>query len=252
MSHLITFEDAALGYGRRLVLEEVAFDVEEGEVLGLVGPNGGGKTTVLRAALGVLLPLQGRVHYHRSDLRFGYVPQRSNLDGRWPLRAIDVVLMGFYREVGLVRRPSTEHRTRARALLEFVALEDHVGRPFSTLSGGQQQRVLLARALATRPDVLVLDEPTSGLDVAGTAQLLRIVEKLHRERGLTVLLASHDLNAVANHVERVALVLPGAFRVGRTRDLITSDSLSALYGVPVDVAHVDGRVSVVVSGSADP
>lgn len=251
MGHLITFDDADLGYGRRPVLEQVAFHIEEGEVLGLVGPNGGGKTTVLRATLGVLRPMRGQVRYHRADVRFGYVPQRSNLDGRWPLRALDVVLMGLYREAGTVRRPSRAHRDEAKALLEYVALEGQVERSFSTLSGGQQQRVLLARALITRPDILVLDEPTSGLDVAGTAQLLRIVDDLHRERGLTVLLSSHDLNAVANHVQRVALVLPGAFRVGTTEELITSEALSSLYGVPVDVAKVDGRAVVVVSGDAD-
>jgi ABC-type Mn2+/Zn2+ transport system ATPase subunit len=119
-----------------------------------------------------------------------------------------------------------------------------------TLSGGQQQRALLARALITRPDILVLDEPSTGLDVAGTAQLLRIVGELHRDRGLTVLLSSHDLNTVANHVERVALVLSGAFQIGRTEDVLTSERLSELYGVPIDVERIEGRVAIVVSSGA--
>jgi ABC-type Mn2+/Zn2+ transport system ATPase subunit len=247
---LITFEGVELGYGRPLVLKDLDFDIEEGEVLGLVGPNGGGKTTVLRAVLGVLQPLNGRVHRHRPEIRFGYVPQRSRLDGRWPLRTLDVVLMGLYREAGLVRRPSRRHREEATALLEYVALGPEAEREFSTLSGGQQQRALLARALITRPDVLVLDEPFAGLDVAGTAQLLRIVGELHRERGLTVLMASHDLNTVANHVERVALVLSGAFRVGRSEEVLTSEGLTGLYGVSIDVERVGGRVAIVVSSGA--
>lgn len=244
MSHLISFDNVTLGYGRTVVLQGLDFDIEDGELLGLVGPNGGGKTTVLRAVLEVLRPRQGVVRRHRPDLRFGYVPQRSQLDGHWPLSTLDVVLMGLYREVGLVRRPSKQHREEARQLLEYVELGSDVDRLFSTLSGGQRQRALLARALITRPDLLVLDEPTTGLDLAGTATFFEVVEDLQRERGLTVLLASHDLNAVANHVERVALVLPGAFRVGSIEELITSEVLSDLYGVPVEVEHADGRVAI--------
>jgi ABC-type Mn2+/Zn2+ transport system ATPase subunit len=250
VSALITFRDATLGYGRRVILEGLNFDVEEGEVVGFVGPNGGGKTTILRSILGILAPLRGEIVRHQP-LRFGYVPQRSRLDVRWPLRAVDVVLMGLYRETGLVRRPDGARRDEARRLLEYVGLGHAVDRHFSELSGGQQQRALLARALITRPQVLALDEPSAGLDVAGTAQLLRIVGELHRERGLTVLLCSHDLNAVANHVDRVALVLKGAFRIGRTDELITSQALSELYAVPVDVARVDGRAVVVVSGQEE-
>jgi ABC-type Mn2+/Zn2+ transport system ATPase subunit len=250
MSHLISFEGATLGYGRRVVLEGLDFKIEDGEVLGFVGPNGGGKTTILRAILDVLQPLKGSVTRHRPSLRFGYVPQRSRLDGRWPLRTVDVVLMGLYRETGLVRRPSRAHRDEALSLLEYVALGPQAERDFMTLSGGQQQRALLARALITRPDILVLDEPSTGLDVAGTAQLLRIVGDLHRDRGLTVLLSSHDLNTVANHVERVALVLSGAFQIGRTEDVLTSERLSELYGVPIDVERIEGRVAIVVSSGA--
>jgi ABC-type Mn2+/Zn2+ transport system ATPase subunit len=247
MSHLITFRDVTLAYGPHPVLEDLDFAIEEGEVLGLVGPNGGGKTTILRAVLGVLEPRRGTVRRHRPDLRFGYVPQRSRLDSRWPLRTVDVVLMGSYRQVGLMRRPSSSERDEAMALLDFVALGEHALKRFSTLSGGQQQRALLARALITRPDVLVLDEPSAGLDVAGTAQLLRIVGELHRERGLTVVLSSHDLNAVANHVERVAFVRPGGLRIGRADQVLTSKGLSELYGVPVHVERVDGRTAVVVT-----
>jgi ABC-type Mn2+/Zn2+ transport system ATPase subunit len=250
MSHLITFQNVTLGYGHRGVLEKLDFGIEDGEVLGLVGPNGGGKTTILRAVLGVIEPQTGTVHRHRPAVRFGYVPQRSRLDGRWPLRTVDVVLMGLYRDMGLVRRPTREHKREALSLLEYVALEAQAERDFMTLSGGQQQRALLARALITRPDVLVLDEPSTGLDVAGTAQLLRIVEELHRERGLTVVLSSHDLNTVANHVERVALVLSGAFRIGRTQEVLTSETLSELYAVPIDVELVGGRVAIVVSSGA--
>lgn len=250
MSELLTFQNVTLAYGRRTILDGLDCSVEDGDLLGLVGPNGGGKTTLLRAVLGVLEPVRGTIQRHRPDMRFGYVPQRSNLDSRWPFCALDIVLMGLYRELGLVRRPSREHREEAKAVLDYVAMSAHAERSFSTLSGGQQQRVLLARALITRPDVLVLDEPTGGLDVAGTAQLMRIVEGLHRDRGLTVILSSHDLNAVANHVARVALVIPGSFRVGSAEELLTSEALSSLYDVPVDVARVDGRVVVVVAGGA--
>ncbi|MBT8488561.1 MAG: metal ABC transporter ATP-binding protein [Gemmatimonadetes bacterium] len=250
MSHLISFEGVTLAYGRRTVLEGLDFDIEEGEVLGLVGPNGGGKTTVLKALLGVLQPVHGRVVRHGPGVRFGYVPQRSRLDERWPLRTIDVVLMGLYPQAGLVRRPSRAHVGEASAMLEYVALGPQAQLEFSTLSGGQKQRTLLARALITKPDILVLDEPTSGLDVAGTTHILRIVADLHRERALTVLLSSHDLNTVANHVQRVALVVSGAFRIGPAEEVLTSAALSHLYGLPIAVERVGGRVAIVASSGA--
>ena len=235
MTALITFEGVALGYGRRAVLTGLDFEIPDGDFLGLVGPNGAGKTTILRAILGSLAPMGGTIS--RADgLRFGYVPQRDQVDYNFPLKVVDVVLMGRYDRVGLARRPGRRDRERARAALEHVGIAHLANEPLSALSGGQRQRALIARALVGEPNLLVLDEPTNGMDLVSTTQILGLVRELHERDGLTVLMVSHALNEVANYVRRIALVLEGAFRVGAVDEIMTVDTLSEMYGIPVEVS----------------
>lgn len=238
MKALITFDGVTLGYGRRPVLTDLGFRIPEGDFLGLVGPNGAGKTTILRAILGSLQPMAGTIT--RADgLRFGYVPQRDQVDYNFPLEVVDVVLMGRYDRVGLARRPGRHDRERARAALEHVGIAHLADEPLSALSGGQRQRALIARALVGEPNLLVLDEPTNGMDLVSTTQILALVRELHERDGLTVLMVSHALNEVANYVRRIALVLEGAFRVGDVDAIMTEETLSDMYGIPVEVSTFD-------------
>lgn len=235
MTALITFGGVTLGYGRRAVLTGLDFEIPDGDFLGLVGPNGAGKTTILRAILGSLAPMGGAIS--RADgLRFGYVPQRDQVDYNFPLKVVDVVLMGRYDRVGLARRPGRRDHERARAALEHVGIAHLANEPLSALSGGQRQRALIARALVGEPNLLVLDEPTNGMDLVSTTQILGLVRELHERDGLTVLMVSHALNEVANYVRRIALVLEGAFRVGAVDEIMTEDTLSEMYGIPVEVS----------------
>ena len=240
MSALVSFRGATLGYGRRVVLSGLDFEVAEGDFLGLVGPNGAGKTTVLRALLGTLAPLEGTVT-RAPGLRFGYVPQRDQVDYSFPLRVLDVVLMGRYERIGLARRPGREDRERAMAALEHVGIAELAGRPLKDLSGGQKQRTLIARALVGEPNVLVLDEPTNGMDLVATTQILGLVRELHERDNLTVIMVSHALNEVANYVERIALVVGGGFRIGAVDEIMTEPVLSDIYGIPVEVDSHDGH-----------
>ncbi|HEY9427084.1 MAG TPA: metal ABC transporter ATP-binding protein [Gemmatimonadaceae bacterium] len=238
MTALITFDRVTLGYGRRAVLTDLSFGIPEGDFLGLVGPNGAGKTTILKAILGSLSPMAGTIA--RSDgLRFGYVPQRDQVDYNFPLEVMDVVLMGRYDRVGLARRPGKRDRDRARAALDHVGIAHLADEPLSALSGGQRQRALIARALVGEPNLLILDEPTNGMDLVSTTQILALVRELHERDGLTVLMVSHALNEVANYVRRIALVLEGAFRVGEVDEIMTEETLSEMYGVPVEVSCFD-------------
>jgi ABC-type Mn2+/Zn2+ transport system ATPase subunit len=244
VSALVSFEHATLGYGRKAVLTDLTFDIPEGDFLGLVGPNGAGKTTILRAILGTLHPLAGTVR--RVDgLRFGYVPQRDQVDYGFPLKVLDVVLMGRYDRIGLLRRPTAHDRRLALAALDHVGIEDLAQRPLGDLSGGQKQRTLIARALVGEPNVLVLDEPTNGMDLVATTQILSLVRELHERDQLTVLMVSHALNEVANYVERIALVLEGGFRIGHVNEIMTEQTLSTMYGIPVEVDSFDGHRIVV-------
>ena len=244
MSALVTFDRATLGYGHRAVLTDLSFDIPEGDFLGLVGPNGAGKTTILRALLGSLKPLAGTVT-RRPGLRFGYVPQRDQVDYNFPLKVVDVVIMGRYDRIGLFRRPTRRDHALAMAALEHVGIVDLAERPLTALSGGQKQRTLIARALVGEPNVLVLDEPTNGMDLVSTTQILSLVRELHEKDGLTVLMVSHALNEVANYVERIALVLEGAFRIGTVEEIMNEDVLSSMYGIPVDVDRLNGHRIVV-------
>lgn len=240
MSTLVRFDHATLGYGTRAVLTDISFEIPSGDFLGLVGPNGAGKTTVLRAILGSLRPLGGTVTV-APGLRFGYVPQRDSVDAAFPLKVLDVVLMGRYDRVGLVRRPSTDDRARARQALAHVGIPHLERQSFASLSGGQKQRTLIARALVGEPSVLVLDEPTNGMDLVSTTQILGLVRELHEKDRLTVLMVSHALNEVAMYVNRIALVMQGMFRIGAVDDIMNEDTLSAMYGIPVLVEQLAGH-----------
>lgn len=241
---LVTFDGASLGYGGRPVLSGISFEICEGDFLGLVGPNGSGKTTIVRALLGSMRPLEGTVT-RAPGIRFGYVPQRDQVDYGFPLRVRDVVMMGRYDRVGLGRRPSGEDHARALAALEHVGIAQLADRALGNLSGGQKQRALIARALVGEPTILVLDEPTNGMDLVATTQILGLVRELHDADGLTVLMVSHALNEVANYVERIALVSEGKFRIGPVGEVMTEETLSSLYGIPVDVNAMDGHRFVV-------
>jgi len=241
---LVTFDHATLGYGRRVVLRDLSFTINEGDFLGLVGPNGSGKTTVLRALLRTHPPLSGTV-VQAPGLRFGYVPQRDQVDYDYPLTALDVVLMGRYDRIGLGRRPTPDDRARAMRALEQVGIPELAGQHLRNLSGGQRQRTLIARALVGEPNVLVLDEPTNGMDLVSTTQILGLVRDLHERSGLTVLMVSHALNEVANYVERIALVINEGFRIGPTAEIMTESVLSGIYGIPVEVDAFNGHRMVI-------
>ncbi|MDB4947900.1 MAG: hypothetical protein JWM27_549 [Gemmatimonadetes bacterium] len=249
MSDLVTFRGVRLGYGRRTILSGLDFSIPEGDFLGLVGPNGAGKTTVLRGILGSLRPLEGTIAVD-PGLRFGYVPQRDQVDYSFPLKVLDVVMMGRYDRIGLGRRPGADDRRRAVAALEHVGIADLADRQLGDLSGGQKQRTLIARALVGEPNLLILDEPTNGMDLVSTTQILGLVRELHETDGMTVIMVSHALNEVANYVERIALVVGGGFRIGTVDEIMSESVLSAMYGIPVDVDSFNGHRIVVARRTA--
>jgi ABC-type Mn2+/Zn2+ transport system ATPase subunit len=247
---LVEFQAVDLGYGGRPVLRDVTFAIERGQFFAFIGPNGAGKTTLLRAVAGILAPAGGRL-VRRGPPAVGYVPQERALDPVFPLSALDVVLQGR-----LGRRfrawAGDDDRAAAAAALAGAGVGGLGRARFHTLSGGQKQRVLIARALASSPDVLVLDEPTSGMDAAGERDVLDLLRTLQRERGLTVVLASHDLATVSNYAGRIALVdrERGLFAVGSDADMLTDDALSRLYRRPVRVRRIDDWRTILVGGAA--
>ena len=239
---IVAYEKVDLGYGGEVVLSGLDLGIRRGSYMGIVGPNGSGKTTFLKSVLGLLRPLTGRIRREGGRrLRIGYVPQRQSLDPIFPLRVRDIAVMGLYREIGLMRRVRAPHWKKVERALEIAGILDLAETSYRDLSGGQQQRTLIARALAGEPDLLVLDEPTNDMDLAGERSVLGLVDRLHAEGDRTVLMVSHMLHVVCRHVHELALISGGRMVHGPIDEMFTSERLSELYGMPVRVGMLEGE-----------
>jgi ABC-type Mn2+/Zn2+ transport system ATPase subunit len=234
---LVALEDAAIGHGRVALIGGVSLAIPRGDFLAIVGPNGGGKTTLLRTLLGVLPPLSGR-RVQPAPLRVGYVPQRDHVDALWPLTAEEVVEMGRVAR----RRPRGADRAAVAAALARAGIAALGRQRFRTLSGGQRQRTLIARALAAEPELLVLDEPTNGMDPAGELATLEVLCELHAD-GLAIVMVSHRIEAVVNYARRIAVLdrAQAVWSVGTLEETLAAGALEKLYGRPVAVREEGGR-----------
>jgi ABC-type Mn2+/Zn2+ transport system ATPase subunit len=239
---LLALEGAAVGHRGRPLLTNVELSIAPGDFLAVVGPNGGGKTTVLLSLLGALPLVAGR-RVRPRPLGVGYVPQREHVDTIWPLTAGEVALMGRTPAIGPWRRPGAADREAVREAMARVGIDHLADRPFGELSGGQRQRTLIARALAARPELLALDEPTSGMDPAAELATMDLVRELHGGGKLAVVMVSHRLENVANYASSLAFVDHGQslFRVGSLAQMLRPEALGALYGRTVAVREIDGR-----------
>lgn len=229
---VIAVSDLGFGYSRRhkQVLSGVSFSVGANEWVGLLGPNGGGKTTLLRLLLGQLEPRSGRVEVlggapAQTRQKIGYVPQHASIDPSVPASVEDVVLLGRLSQSSWGPRFSTHDLNLALAALEETHTLDLKDRAWRTLSGGQRQRVLIARALASQADLLLLDEPTTGIDIHREKELLRLLERLNER--LPILMVSHDIALVSHHMDR-ALWIDQTAREIDARSL-DSDSLEHFF-----------------------
>ncbi len=224
---LISFRDVALGYDGVPVLEGLTLDVRPGEFLALVGPNGCGKSTILKGMAGIVEPLRGRIMSGVGGraVRVGYVPQRETIEMVFPLTVFQVALMGTYGRVGPGRPVTHAERERVRACLDDVGLRDLLRKPYPVLSGGQRQRVLIARALAAAPDVLLLDEPLNGIDLQAAQVIMDLIERLHRERRMTMVMVSHHLKSLREHemVREIVWVHEGKLLRGPAAAMLAPD-----------------------------
>ncbi|MEJ5329041.1 MAG: metal ABC transporter ATP-binding protein [Desulfobaccales bacterium] len=198
-------------YHQRPVLEDITLTIPPGRYVGIIGPNGAGKSTLLKVILGLISPTRGEVsvfgeppaRLRKQGQLLGYLPQKPLHQPHFPVTVLDVVLMGRYGRIGLGRRPGPQDREAALAQLRRLHIEHLADRPIGALSGGEQQRVFIARALVVEPRLLVMDEPTISLDACAQDDLFEMLHQLKVELDLTVLVVSHDIGAVARHVEEV-------------------------------------------------
>jgi zinc transport system ATP-binding protein len=211
-SPLLTVAEADFGYQGRPVVRGASLVVRPGEFVALLGSNGSGKTTLLRGLLGFLPPLAGRVE-RSPELRIGYVPQRETLDPLYPLSAYQVARTGSWRDLPFWRLAGARERSRTRAALEACQAWDFAARRYSELSGGQRQRVLLARALASDPELLLLDEPTAGIDPEAERAILDLLRQLRETRGLSIWMVTHHVHALVGRTDRTLVVSDGRVRL---------------------------------------
>jgi zinc/manganese transport system ATP-binding protein len=254
---LLSLRDAAVRLGTRTIWAGVDVDVGPGEFVAVLGPNGVGKSTMLKVVLGLVPLAAGEVRVcgrppGRGNQRVGYLPQRRNFDTSTRVRGVDVVRLGVDGDrwgLPLPARVSGRARAAARRvdeLVDLVGAGAFADRPIGMLSGGEQQRLLIAQALGSRPELLLLDEPLDSLDLANQGAVAGLLADICASEGLAVVIVAHDVNPIITYLDRVVYLANGGAASGRPRDVVTSETLSALYGTPIEVFEAaDGRLVVV-------
>ncbi len=236
---VLRLENVNVSYGSHVVLQDINLAVEEHDFLGIIGPNGGGKSTLLKVILGLVKPYSGLVRVlgntpEKSRSRIGYVPQTSNYDHGFPASVQDVVMMGRYSRAGLLRYYNATDRAVVRQALQEVGMLEHASTQIGQLSGGQQQRVLIARALVSEPSLLLLDEPTASIDTTMQTEFYELLE--HLKKQMTIIMVSHDIGAVSVFVDKIACLNQRLFYHGSRE--VSPEVLEATYKCPVQlIAH---------------
>jgi zinc/manganese transport system ATP-binding protein len=248
----VALRDAGVEVGGKTVWRGVDLAVEPGELVAVLGPNGAGKSTLLRVILGLARLTHGSASVlgepaGRLNAAIGYLPQRHAFDSSTRIRGVDLVRLGLDGDRwGLPLTRGREARERVAQVIDLVGATAYATRPIGALSGGEQQRLLIAQALAARPELLLLDEPLDSLDLPNQTAVSALLADICRSERVAVLLVAHDVNPLIGSLDRVAYVAGGGILSGSPAEVITSETLSALYGVPVDVFHAsDGRLVVV-------
>ncbi len=246
MNKLIDISRVSAGYDNKLVLKDISLTLWEGDFLGIIGPNGGGKTTLLKVILGLLPPTSGTIRFYdngkeASSLQTGYLPQLNVIDRKFPISVREVILSGLSSEKPLFARFSKQQHQRVEEVIAQMGLEEQAGRPISDLSGGQLQRVLLGRSIVSRPRVLILDEPSSYVDKRFESRFYQLLEEINKESA--VILVSHDIGTVLSQVKNIACVNETLHYHAGTD--LTEEWLGDVYACPIELighGHLPHRV----------
>lgn len=235
---VVNIDNVSYRFNSALVLENISFTVDKGDFIGIIGPNGAGKTTLFRSMLGLLEDYQGRITFFGEDIRknrnilqkIGYIPQKNSTDQGFPATVEEIVSLGI-----TSRRPS---KNKINHAIETVGLFDQKTKRIGELSGGQQQRVLIAKALANEPELLILDEPVTGIDLKTQNKFYVLLKKLNEENKITIIWASHDLDAVKKLANKIACVNRRIFFHGDATIFFENNELLKAYSESTMQAHM--------------
>jgi zinc transport system ATP-binding protein len=235
---VVNIDNVSYGFNSALVLENISFTVDKGDFVGIIGPNGAGKTTLFRSMLGLLEDYQGRITFFGEDIRknrnilqkIGYIPQKNSIDQGFPATVEEIVSLGI-----TSRRPS---KNKINHAIETVGLFDQKTKRIGELSGGQQQRVLIAKALANEPELLILDEPVTGIDLETQNKFYVLLKKLNEDNKITIIWASHDLDAVKKLANKIACVNRRIFFHGDATIFFENNELLKAYSESTMQAHM--------------
>jgi ABC-type Mn2+/Zn2+ transport system ATPase subunit len=245
---ILKLEEVSINFDGNLALENISFQLQQGERVAIIGPNGAGKSTLFNVIAGVLSPSAGQTHIYGSvpgrHICIAYVPQRSQVDWRFPVNVADVVMMGRVGKLGLFRWPTRKEWELVYEALDLVGMTHLARRQIGELSGGQQQRVFIARALAQEAELMLMDEPLTGLDVKSQEDIFTILDKLRR-RNVTIMVATHDLNLAAERFDRLMLLNQRLIGFGQASEVFTPKLLSLAYSGSMRLIETSNGAMVV-------
>ncbi|GAB6116813.1 MAG: ABC transporter related [Caldanaerobacter subterraneus] len=251
--NLVELKNVSFAYDTKKILNNISLKINKGEFVAIIGPNGSGKSTLVNIMVGNLIPTSGEVLYDGVNLQniknrsfISYVPQKSySFNASFPASVEEVVSMGLYAKKGLFKKLSKKDWEEVYEALKIVDMLDYKHRLIGRLSGGQLQRVFIARSLVAKPEILFLDEPTTGIDAKSEKALYAILEKLNKEKGITIVMVTHDVWAITNRVSRIICMSEGKINEKCEAVDLTAGELAEVYGYPVKITkhHHNGSVN---------
>jgi zinc/manganese transport system ATP-binding protein len=239
---IVVAKNLTVGYPGKKVWHNASFSVNRGEFVAVIGPNGAGKTTMFRLLLGLQQPISGELRIfdgkpRRGNSKIGYVPQRHTIDSETNIECAELVRLAYSGYKWGIGLSSREEKKAAEDALDAVGVTDLVHKSLSSLSGGELQRIFLAEALVSNPEMLLLDEPLSNLDIRRANDLVQLINSVAKSRNVTTFLVAHDINPLIQFLDKIIYIANGKVATGTPKEVLTSESLTELYGTHVEVIH---------------